>query len=143
MARKRYDGAKAKRDSLWQEIEITREEIDRIMAESIKPPATIKSAEPNPSQDEDSKPEPEAPTPPFAHRPSIRATVRVIPLDGDIGTAQIREALGLSEGATHTRLTKAKRAGLVVSAGWGRYKLTEEGKKIHGPVLKAVPADGK
>ena len=73
-------------------------------------------------------------------RPSIRQTVRAIPRDSDIGTAEVREALGLSEGATYTRIQKAKRAGLVESAGWGRYKLTEEGKKLHGPVLQAVPA---
>lgn len=141
-ARRRYDTAKAKQESLEAEMEITREHIDEILW-AAEPPKQAAPAQDAPVPEvRDAKPEPVAP--PFGHRPSIRATVRAIPKDGDITTAEIREALGLSEGATYTRIQKAKKAGLVESAGWGKYKLTEEGKKIHVPVLKAVPAaDGK
>ncbi len=127
-----------KQKRYWKELKQVRAELDRRLADveaseapSQAPQADVPVESPAPEE----KPVPAS----LGHRPSIRETVRAIPRDGEIGTAELRETLGLSEGATYTRIQKAKRAGLVESAGWGKYKLTEEGKKLHGPVLKAVP----
>lgn len=59
---------------------------------------------------------------------SVRATVEFFPRDGsDLALADLRQHFKLSEGAINTRIGKAKKQGLVESAGWGRYRLTEKG----------------
>lgn len=72
-------------------------------------------------------------------RPSIRDTVEAFPVDGDVKVAELKKLLNLSEGAVNTRLKLCRKEGLVDRVEWGRYALTEKGKKVRAPRLHAVP----
>ena len=67
---------------------------------------------------------------PAGVRQSVWDVALVLPRDGHVGVEDLKEALGLSASALNTRITRAKQAGLVEAAGWGRYKLSEKGMKL-------------
>jgi len=92
----------------------------------------------------------EPPSRPPQVRQSYWDLMVLIPKDGDIGMEEVRNSfmgpdgvVRLSRKAINTRLSKAKRAGLIETAGWGRYKLTEKGKRLMWPPLAVVPGSGE
>ncbi len=87
-----------------------------------------------------------APPPRPAHQvpvtlpPSIQQVVFAIPLNGEISKPDLCQKLGMKESVVHTRVQKGKKLDLIESAGWGKYKLTDAGRKLRGTTLKAVPS---
>jgi len=71
--------------------------------------------------------------------PALQELIDGFPLNDTIKKADLGKALGLKDTVVHTRLQKAKKAGLVESAGWGVYQLSDDGKKARGTKLQAVP----
>jgi len=87
-------------------------------------------------------PVPAAAPEPIGVRPSFWDLLLLIPLDGDVGMPDLRERFpNLTEGAINTRVTKAKKAGLVESAGWGRYRLTTAGRSARSQRLHVIGED--
>ena len=78
------------------------------------------------------------PPPPPGVRMSLWELIVAIPLEGAAALVDLREALGLSEGALGSRVTQAKTIGLIEGSGWGRYQLTEEGRKLRQGGLRVV-----
>ena len=81
-----------------------------------------------------------APTPPAPAgvTQSIWELILVIPRDGDVSMDDLREKFNITDAAINNRVTKAKKAGFVGSAGWGRYCLTDKGKKLQEQRLRVV-----
>ena len=77
------------------------------------------------------------PAPPGV-RLSLWELLVAIPLDGAAPLADLRDALNLSEGALGSRVTQAKTVGYIEGAGWGRYQLTEQGRKLRQGGLRVV-----
>ena len=133
-AKSRHDDARAVTRAARKALEKARAEIDRAISIADSPPtATGKAA-------------PAAPAPtaspvkaPGHVRPSFRELILAFPEDGDTGHEEVGKTLGLKYSAVNSRLHKAKKAGLVESAGWGRYRLTDAGKAARGQRLQLVP----
>ncbi len=102
-------------------------------------PAAVPQAEP------ERPPAPTLPPPPPAApgskalRSSVWAVIHAIPLDGDIRLENLRDTLQLTQAALNMRIIRAKRAGLIETAGWGSYRLTPEGRALRGRRLQVVP----
>jgi len=83
-----------------------------------------------------------APPPPPGVRKSLWELVLAIPRDGDVDMDDLRVKFNsITDAAINNRVTKAKKAGLVESAGWGRYALTDKGRKLLGQRFTVVNGD--
>jgi hypothetical protein len=71
-------------------------------------------------------------------RQTLWEVIAAIPRDGVLRGSDLRALLGLSEGAVNTRLANAKQAKLIEAAGWGMYRLTEQGRTLQGQRLRIV-----
>ena len=99
---------------------------------SPEPADASKVAESRDSE-EDSTPEP-----PGGIRPSFYQMLLLIPIDGHVTKDALRAGLNISNGALTTRIAKAKQAGLIETAGWGEYRLTQKAKDLMAPRLRVV-----
>lgn len=102
----------------------------RIKGEDSIPAGGTRVRDESPVQAPVQAPETSAPPCPDGIRPSFWTVVLVIPKDGEIPLEDLRRALGLSESSLNNRISKMKAADLIESAGWGRYKLTEKGRRF-------------
>jgi hypothetical protein len=71
-------------------------------------------------------------------RSTVWEVILAIPRDGELRGSDLREKLGLSEGAVNTRLSNAKHARMIETSGWGTYRLTDQGRKLLGQHLRVV-----
>jgi hypothetical protein len=136
-AKGRYESALGKQKALEKQQEAVRVEIERALSIADEPPAPGAKAK---RPDIKTKPPQDS-----GHgvRPSYLEVIHVIPRDGDVKMDDLRKALpGLLDGALNTRVAKMKKAGLLESGGWGRYQLTDEGRKHHGQRLRVVAENG-
>ena len=62
--------------------------------------------------------------------PSVWELLLITPMDGSISMDDLRSAFELTDAALNNRVAKAKKAGLMETAGWGRYQLTVKGKAL-------------
>lgn len=90
-------------------------------------------------EDEENVPSVSIPRPaPDGIRQTLWEVIAAIPRDGVLRGSDLRALLGLSEGAVNTRLANAKQAKLIEAAGWGLYRLTEQGRALQGQRLRIV-----
>jgi len=128
-AKTRYDEARAKQRALEKKLDAARADIKRAIE--------IANDAPRPRRKEKA-PRPEAPPPrsppaPEGIRLSFWELLLAVPPDGDVEMADLRAAFpDLNDGAINTRVTKAKKAGLLESASYGRHRLTAKARKIVG-----------
>jgi hypothetical protein len=163
-AQARYDAARATRDALRQRLDDVAAALDGANGEEADGSGAGGSPPANPpddddtedgdagvgdsTHDDDAKNESSGSGPPDLSdiRPSFKELLVVIPRDGDVGMDDLRAAFDkLSDGGINSRVTKAKRDGLVESAGWGRYSLTVKGKLAKdqlGSGLRLVTSNG-
>ncbi len=138
-AKSRYEDARAVTRVTRKALEKARAEIDRAISIADSPPTPTGTGKTAPVAQAASQSPAKAP----GHvRPSLRELVLAFPKDGDTGHEEIGKTLGLNYSAVNSRLHKAKKAGLVESAGWGRYRLTDAGKQARGQRLQLVPGGG-
>jgi hypothetical protein len=143
-ARERTAQAQAEERALEAEVASAREAIERAVAvvavpKADKKPKTVVSSFPSLGQGAAGLDEPSGSRPaPAGVLPTIWEVILAIPRDGALRGSDLREKLGLSEGAVNTRLANAKHAKMIETAGWGMYKLTEQGRALQGQHLRVV-----
>ena len=150
VARARHEEALQAQRAIEDRLIEVRTAIARAIDIADEPPTMI-AVNPEPADrldvstpKERAQPTTSAPTPsaanPIKVSPSLKELIFAFPRDNDTGHEALREVLGgLAYAATHTRIHKAKKRGLVESAGWGRYRLTETGRNIYDQRLRLLP----
>lgn len=144
-AKAAYDAALSEEKAVEHEFVATREALDALLGSAAGTRGDPTDASGTDVLDEmlgtkpsDSGIAPEAiPPAPHGVRPSFWELVYIM-RNGEIDKGKIRDRLKVSDSALATRIQKAKKAGVIETAGWGRYRLTEEGRKIVSPGLRVV-----
>ena len=132
-ARDRYNTAVAEEQSAERDLITTRQVLVQKITNAPsgqRPPKLVVSEPSEPDGTDD-------PSPTGVQR-SLRELIIAFPREAHVGVDDLQEHFKITKGALNTRIMKAKRAGLVESAGWGRYKLTPEGQKVQDNRLKIV-----
>lgn len=70
----------------------------------------------------------------FRIQPNHLEVLAAFPLDGALRFSDLEAALEVEGSALRSRIGKLKKMGLLESAGWGQYRLSEEGRKARRPV---------
>ncbi len=136
-AKAHYDAAKAEAKAVDSKLDHVKGELKRaidIAGEMPVPPSRTPERAPAPVE---SRVRP--PRVPKGITPALWAIVRVIPVDGDATTKEIRDANpDVSKSNMWARLSKAKAADLIESVGHARYQLTDKARKLRVQRLHVV-----
>jgi|APSaa5957512622_1039677.scaffolds.fasta_scaffold56106_2 hypothetical protein len=133
-----FDDAVSEQRTAENELKALRKTIDQLLSSAIQSPK-VSCGTPAPDT---SKQELVSSTD-VGVNPSVKAIILLVPRDGEISRKELAAKLAIADTALNNRIQKAKKIGLLESAGWGLYQLTDDGKKAYdqsnGQRLKLVP----
>lgn len=152
VARQGYEAALDEERDIETRFNATRATIERALVEQARPaePKKPLAAKPPAPKRPPAPSMPPLPKPPVDEdaadddasdgvRPSFMELIRRFPVEGDVGMPDLRAWFaGMNDGALNGRLAKCKKRGLIESAAWGRYRLTEAGRKVQTQRLQLV-----